>query len=199
MIITCLCYPAAAQVSCGSQHNAREISWTQRLCVCVCVCKRAARWMRGRERDNLHFQLITFSHQLLRPSGLKLKGQVLSAQTHAHTCTHSHRRIEKDTSRHTVANWESESGGAGGLEWMRGKKAHHCGRWLAHFHFNYTAQWHCCAYTLTHKHAPTHGDLVHAHTHKLYPMNSHQPRLWALHQQLQTESVRVCARACAGR
>lgn len=208
-IIACLCYATAVLLSGRSQHRAREIIWTQwcftceSVCLSVCLCvfarKGASEWERVREiifiTNWLHFHTTSSG-----PRGQKLKGQVLSAQTHTDSYTEALTHTLTHTHKHRVTNRESEFGRAGTEEWMQAEVAHHCSRWLAHFHFNYTAQWHCCAYTRAHTHPPwtanthtctstyMHGSSMHAHTHTLHPMNSHQPLLWAVHGRLQTES-----------
>lgn len=110
VIITRLCYATAVPASGGSKHKAGEISWT--LSVGACVCERLC--VCERERDNLYYQLITFSHHLLKPSGQELKGQVLSAQTH--TFSHTHTHGYRETLAHANMESQTERVSSGELE-----------------------------------------------------------------------------------
>lgn len=161
VIITCLCYTTAVPVSSGSQHKAREISWTQS--VGMCVCSRMSKWVSESEiifiTNWLHFHTAYSG-----PQGWSWRAKY---------CQHKHTDIHTDTCAHkcTVTNGESEFRRAATVKWMQGKVAHHCSRWLAHFHFNYTAQWHCCAYSQAHmhlqrgKHTQIHAQALCTRTH----------------------------------
>lgn len=173
VIITCLFLPQLSPWAVGSQPKTRGGA------MAACVCERV------REREIVFITNWLHSHA----SSSGPQGWDWRATYRQDKYTHTHTRIKKRHERHTQTHgckrrewiWE-----AGRVKWMLGKKAHHCGHWLAHFHFNYTAQWHCCAYTLTHKPKTTHAGPTRAHPP--YPMSSHQPLLWAVHWWLQTES-----------
>ncbi len=189
MSLLCHSCPTELWVTTQSQGNQLD---TERGCISVCVL--VSEWVSEREGDNLYYQLITFSHRLLRPSGLKLKGQVLSAHTHTHA--HTHRYIE--TLAHANTESQTERVSLGELEqWSECRVRWHTtavADWLISISITQPSD--IAVHTLGHTHTlterQTHTTTLTrtgpARTHTLYPLNSHQPLLWAVHRWLQTES-----------
>lgn len=159
MSLLCHSCPSEPWVTIQSQKSQLD---TECECVWGCVIQRVKR-----EKEIIFISKWLHLHTSFSgPQGWYWRPGTVSTIARAHMHTQTLTNAESQTER--------EFGRAATVKWMRGKVAHHCSRWLAHFHFNYTAQWHCRANTQARAH--TYAQMLMRTTARTRPVHVHTLR-----------------------